>query len=100
MSRARPPRGDKGIRPVTGRLACLLDAADHRFFRAPDLDAVARGWEVRRERRFHRVYRDPRFALISRCSDCSGTGLLGTRPCPACAGQGTVMATTVAARFS
>lgn len=42
-----------------GRWGRLLDAADRRIFRKPDLDAVARGWEVRREHRFRRTYRMP-----------------------------------------
>ncbi len=39
----------------------MLDEADHLIFREPDLDAVARGWEVRREALFRRTYRDPRW---------------------------------------
>ena len=38
-----------------------LDALERRIFVGPDLDAVARGWEVSRPRPFMRRYRDPRW---------------------------------------
>ena len=45
------------------------------IFREPDLDALARGWEVHRPTPFRRVYRDPRWDSIVACTDCQGTGL-------------------------
>lgn len=42
-------------------LGRFLDSVDRAAFHDPDLDATARGWQVRRERRFSRTYRDPRW---------------------------------------
>jgi hypothetical protein len=72
------------------RLNRLRAAVENLIFRQPDLDAVARGWEVHRPTPFRRVYRDPRWHSIVACADCRGTGLDGARACPVCDGRGTV----------
>jgi hypothetical protein len=69
----------------------LLDALDRLLFRDPDLEATVRGWQVRRPRRFRRVYRDPRFDLVSPCAACGATGVVGPRDCPDCAGSGRIV---------
>jgi hypothetical protein len=68
----------------------LLERADRFAFGELDLDATARGWEVRRDRRFHRTYRDPRWNTIEECPGCDGEGLDGARSCQQCDGMGTV----------
>jgi hypothetical protein len=75
---------------TTTRLTRLRVAVENLIFRQPDLDAVARGWEVHRPTPFRRVYRDPRWHSIVACAACRGTGLDATRVCPACDGRGTV----------
>jgi hypothetical protein len=60
------------------------------IFREPDLDAIARGWQVRRERPFHHVYRDPRWDSVSACTGCRGSGMSGAAACRDCDGRGTV----------
>jgi hypothetical protein len=50
------------------RFARLLDAIDRFAFREPDLDALARGWEGRRDAWFVRSYRDPRWDSVTACS--------------------------------
>lgn len=72
------------------RLCQLREVLDNLIFRKPDLEAVSRGWEVRREQPFRRVYRDPRWNSIVACADCQGTGQEGARPCPVCDGRGTI----------
>ena len=62
----------------------LFAALERWIFRAPDLDAAARGWQVSRPAPFRRVYRDPRWDSISACLPCNGAG------CVACDGRGTV----------
>lgn len=52
------------------RFARLLDAIDRFAFREPDLDALARGWEVRRGARFVRTYHDPRWDSVTSCPSC------------------------------
>jgi hypothetical protein len=73
----------------------LLDRLDHVGFRATDLDAIARGWQIRGSDRFQRTYRDPRWDSISACSTCDATGLLGAETCSDCAGAGTVRSAPV-----
>jgi hypothetical protein len=75
-------------------LARLLSALDHAIFRGPDLDAIARGWQVRRERPFHRVYRHPRWDTITACTGCRGSGTSGAAACHDCDGRGTVRSGT------
>ena len=78
-----------GGRPAT-RLSRLRERVSRWIFREPDLDALARGWEVHRPSTFRRVYRDPRWHSIVVCADCRGTGLAGARACAACDGRGTL----------
>ena len=77
---------------VPAILIRLLDAVDRRAFREPDIDATARGWQVRRPRRFVRSYRDPRWDLVSECAPCAGAGVVGARTCPECDGAGRIIA--------
>lgn len=72
------------------RIASWLESA---IFGGPDLDAIARGWQVRRERPFHRTYRDPRWDTISACPACRGSGTQGAAPCDDCDGRGTIRLT-------
>ena len=79
--------------PLARALAPLIGIGsmlDHLVFRALDLRALARGWEVQRTTSFRRVYRDSRWRGISACADCRGTGLGATRRCTWCGGVGTV----------
>lgn len=48
-------------RRVKRLLRACLDEWERRIFLGPDLDAVARGWQVTRPRPFARRYRDPRW---------------------------------------
>jgi hypothetical protein len=73
------------------RITRLLDALDRLLFRDPDLRATVRGWQVRRPHRFHRVYRDPRWDLVSPCAACGGSGLVGVHGCAGCAGSGRIV---------
>jgi hypothetical protein len=77
---------------VPAILTLLLEAVDRRVFRDPDIDATVRGWQVRRSRRFHRIYRDPRWDLVSVCGACGGAGSVGARTCPDCGGDGRIIA--------
>jgi hypothetical protein len=72
------------------RLGRLRDGLAQLIFREPDLDALARGWEVHRPTPLRRVYRDPRWHSIVACTDCQGTGLDGAHECPVCDGRGTL----------
>jgi hypothetical protein len=72
------------------RFSRLRAAIEDLIFGPPDLDAVARGWEVHRPTPFRRVYRDPRWHSIVACDDCRGSGFDGTLACPVCDGRGTV----------
>ena len=76
-------------RPAT-RLSRLRERVARWIFREPDLDALARGWEVHRPSTFRRVYRDPWWHSIVACTDCRGTGLEGARACAVCDGRGTL----------
>lgn len=75
---------------VAERIRAACRGIDDRVFREPDIDAIARGWEVRRDRRFHRTYRDPRWDSIIACPACGGSGACGARVCATCDGRGTV----------
>jgi hypothetical protein len=79
-------------RTLPAILMFLLEAVDRRAFRDPDIDAIARGWQVRRLRRFHRSYRDPRWDLVSVCGSCGGAGMVGARICGDCDGDGRIIA--------
>ena len=76
-------------RPAT-RLSRLRERVGRWIFREPDLDALARGWEVHRPSTFRRVYRDPRWHSIVVCADCRGTGSAGAHACAVCDGRGTL----------
>jgi hypothetical protein len=71
-------------------ISSVLDRLDRSAFREPDLRATAHGWQVRRERRFRRIYRDPRWDTVSECPTCHGSGHDRAQPCGTCAGAGTV----------
>ena len=66
----------------------LLDTLERLIFRDPDLRATAHGWQVRRPSRFRRVYRDPRWDLVSPCRTCAGLGTVDSQACPDCDGSG------------
>ena len=85
-------KGSPNQARVPGILTLLLDAVDRRFFRDPDVDAIARGWQVSRPRRFVRGYRNPKFDRISICAACAGAGAVGARTCPGCDGNGRIIA--------
>lgn len=70
------------------RLARLLDAVDRFAFREPDLDALARGWEVRRDARFVRAYRDPRWDSVTACPSCLHRMVIGAA-CEHCGAEPT-----------
>ena len=86
-TRPDPARGPR-------RITRLLDALDRLLFRDPDLRATARGWQVRRPRRFEREYRDPRWDLVVRCGTCDAEGTVGARTCPDCDGRGRILRPT------
>jgi hypothetical protein len=71
-------------------ITALLDRLDRFAFRELDLRATARGWQVRRGRRFQRTYRDPRWDTIRACPTCAGRGDDGARTCAGCNGAGTI----------
>lgn len=77
---------------VLALITRLLEAVDQRVFRDVDAGAAAKGWQVSRPRRFHRTYRDPRWDLVSVCAECAGNGTVGARVCPACGGDGRIIA--------
>lgn len=74
------------------RITRLLDALDRLVFCDPDLRAMSRGWQVRRPNRFRRVYRDPRWDLVSPCPTCESRGTVGAHDCPDCDGSGRTIA--------
>lgn len=76
--------------PAATRFSRLRDRVARWIFREPDLDALARGWEVHQPSPFRRVYRDPRWNSIAACADCGGTGLSGAHACGTCDGRGTL----------
>lgn len=82
------PSGRSAPRP--GWLGRLVEALEQRIFRETDLDAIARGWQVRRGRPFTRTYRDPRWDSISVCPTCQGSGSIGSTLCPRCDGNCTI----------
>ena len=73
------------------RITRLLDFLDRWLFREPDLRATARGWTVRKIRRFEREYPDPRWDLAVRCEACDAEGTVGAHDCTDCAGRGRVL---------
>jgi len=71
-------------------ISSVLDRFDRFAYRELDLRATARGWQVHRDRRFQRTYRDPRWDTVLECPTCHGTGSDGASACPECDGVGTV----------
>lgn len=73
-------------------LAGLVARAGDLIFAANDREAHWRGWDIqRRHARLSRCYRDPRFDLLIRCSQCRGTGATAaTSPCAHCSGTGRI----------
>lgn len=82
-------------RRAGGFVTRLLDRLDHVAFRATDLDAIARGWQIRGGERFRRTYRDPRWDSVSACPVCDGSGLIGAGTCCEFAAAGTVRSAPV-----
>jgi hypothetical protein len=91
MKELSVPESSSGPSEVPRRITRLLDALDRWFFRDPDLHATARGWTVRRTRRFEREYRDPRWDLVVRCEACDAQGTVGAHTCPDCDGRGRIL---------
>jgi hypothetical protein len=76
---------------IHGWLAQLVRRWDDRIFVAEDAAARARGWQISRPSSgFGRVYRDPRWGLISACEVCDGDGGTAAEPCLPCGGLGTI----------
>jgi len=76
---------------VRGFLCRLIKRWESQIFAAEDAAARARGWQVSRPpNRFGRVYRDPRWDLISLCELCGGDGGSVAGPCQSCGGHGTI----------
>ncbi len=83
---ARPRRAGRG-----GWIGRLIEDLEDRIFAADDARARARGWQViRPPSGFGRWYRDPRWDLVSACSDCAGRGQTPAGGCATCGGRGTV----------
>lgn len=77
--------------PIHGNLRRLINKWEGRIFAAEDAAARRRGWQISRPRHgFGRLYRDPRWDLISVCELCGGDGGRAVGPCPLCGGRGTV----------
>jgi hypothetical protein len=75
-------------RPAATWLTHIVDRIDQFAFREPDMRAIARGWQVRRDRPFTRTYRDPRWDDVAACAVCQGSGTIVAGDCPDCAGVG------------
>ena len=71
---------------VLAGITRLSEAVDRRIFREVDARAPVKGWQVSSPRPFLRRYRDPRWDLVSVCAECAGRG------CPACGGDGRIIA--------
>ncbi len=83
---ARPRRAGRG-----GWIGRLIEDLEDRIFAADDARARARGWQVTRSPSgFGRRYRDPRWDLVSACSDCAGRGQTQAGGCATCSGRGTL----------
>lgn len=75
---------------IHDRLHQMISRWADRIFAAEDARAHARGWEISRPRKgFGRVYRDPRWDLISECEVCGGDDGSVTA-CQSCGGYGKV----------
>lgn len=72
---------------IPGALRALADW----IFAADDRAARAHGWQISRcHRGLGRLYRDPRFGLLTSCLWCRGSGRAGQQDCPACRGSGRI----------
>ncbi|MGH3975738.1 MAG: hypothetical protein ACRDS9_20760 [Pseudonocardiaceae bacterium] len=81
-----------------GWLARLVRKWEDRIFTAEDAAARARGWQISRPPSgFGRVYRDPRWDLISACDVCDGDGGTTAQPCLSCEGHDTIQRNQVTA---
>ncbi|MCA1673406.1 MAG: hypothetical protein LC799_14800 [Actinobacteria bacterium] len=79
---------------IPGWLGHLIRRCKDRLFAAEDTTARARGWQVSRPTNgFGRLYRDPRWDMISECELCGGHGGNVAVPCSACEGHGTIQRT-------
>jgi hypothetical protein len=62
-----------------------------RLFFTNDAEAYWREWQIiRTYGGLGRRYRDPRFATLAECRQCSGTGVTAAPACPACTGTGRI----------
>jgi hypothetical protein len=74
-----------------GWLGQLIRRWEDRIFATEDTAARARGWQLSHPPRgLGRIYRDPRWDLISAGEACGGDGGNPVEPCLPCAGHGTV----------
>lgn len=72
-------------------LGQLIRRWEDPLFAAEDAAARARGWQISRPPSgFGRIYRDPRWDLVSACEACGGDGGTAAEPCPSCGGHGTI----------
>lgn len=76
---------------IHDRFRQLVNGWERRIFVADDAVALARGWNISRSPKgFGRVYRDPRWDLISECESCRGDAGSEPESCSSCGGCGTV----------
>lgn len=74
---------------IRDHLRQVINRWESRLFAAEDAAARDRGWEISRPPKgFGRVYRDPRWNLISECESCRGGSM--AESCQSCGGCGTV----------
>ena len=72
-----------------GGLTDLLERLGDLVFAGHDREARWSGWSIeRRQAGLSRVYRDPLFDRLVRCSHCRGAGSAGGPPCASCSGSG------------
>jgi hypothetical protein len=76
---------------ICGNLRQLMKRWENWIFAGEDAAAHARGWEVSRPPNgFGRIFRDPRWDLISACESCGGAGRTAAGLCQGCGGHGTI----------
>ncbi|MCA1702581.1 MAG: hypothetical protein LC808_04660 [Actinobacteria bacterium] len=74
-----------------GNLRRLITWYEDRLFAGEDAAARRRGWHISRPPTGSgRVYRDPRWDLLTECEQCGGEGGSAVDLCRSCQGQGTV----------
>lgn len=84
---------------VNGYLRRLINKWESRIFAVEDAVARGHGWQISRPPNgFGRVYRDPRWDLISECELCGGEGGSAAEQCQRCGGRGTVRRSLTAPR--